>query len=218
MEGNVYSIMNSVIITDDHPVVLKGLKEIIQENFDPVKIDEARKGYELINKVHTGEYDLVLLDISLPDINGLDVLKELKKMKPKLPVLVISMYPAEQYAIRALKSGAQGYLTKQSASDELVFAVKKILSGKRYVNPAFAEQLVLDFESDTEKPAHEKLSNREFQVMRKFGSGKTMKKIAEELNLSINSVRTYRVRILEKIGVKGTNELIHYAVTHDLVE
>lgn len=210
--------MNQVIIADDHPVVLKGLKEIIQEGFDMVKVDEAGKGYELINKIQASDYDLVLLDISLPDINGLEVLKELKKKKPKLPVLVISMYPEEQYALRALKAGAQGYLTKQSAADELVLAVRKILSGKRYVSPAFAEQLVLDFESDAAKPAHERLSNREFQVMRMFGSGKTMKEIAEELHLSINSIRTYRVRILEKIGVKGTNELIHYAVTHGLVE
>ena len=210
--------MNQVIIADDHPVVLKGLKEIIQEGFDMVKVDEAGKGYELINKIQASDYDLVLLDISLPDINGLEVLKELKKKKPKLPVLVISMYPEEQYALRALKAGAQGYLTKQSAADELVLAVRKILSGKRYVSPAFAEQLVLDFESDAAKPVHERLSNREFQVMRMFGSGKTMKEIAEELHLSINSIRTYRVRILEKIGVKGTNELIHYAVTHGLVE
>ncbi|MDD5245342.1 MAG: response regulator transcription factor, partial [Syntrophorhabdaceae bacterium] len=181
-------------------------------------VDEAGRGYELINKIQASDYDLVLLDISLPDINGLEVLKELKKKKPKLPVLVISMYPEEQYALRALKAGAQGYLTKQSAADELVLAVRKILSGKRYVSPAFAEQLVLDFESDAAKPVHERLSNREFQVMRMFGSGKTMKEIAEELHLSINSIRTYRVRILEKIGVKGTNELIHYAVTHGLVE
>jgi two-component system, NarL family, invasion response regulator UvrY len=210
--------MHRIIIADDHPVVLKGLKEIIQEGFDLVKIDEAGRGYELIKKIQANEYDLVLLDISLPDINGLEVLKELKKIKPMLPVLIVSMYPEEQYALRALKSGAKGYLTKQSASDELVFAVRKILSGKRYVNPIFAEQLVLDFESDTEKPAHEKLSNREFQVLRMFGSGKTMKEIAEELHLSINSIRTYRVRILEKIGLRRTNELIHYAVTHGLVE
>jgi two-component system, NarL family, invasion response regulator UvrY len=210
--------MNHVIIADDHPVVLKGLKEIIQEGFEPVEVEEAKRGYDLIKMIRTGEYDLVLLDISLPDINGLEVLKELKKIKPKLPVLIISMYPEEQYALRALKAGARGYLTKKSAADELVFAVKKILSGKRYVSPTFAEQLVLDFESDTEKPAHERLSNREFQVMRMFGSGKTMKEIAEELNLSVNSIRTYRVRILEKIGLKKTNELIHYAVTHSLVE
>jgi DNA-binding NarL/FixJ family response regulator len=128
------------------------------------------------------------------------------------------MYPEEMYALRALCTGAQGYLTKQSASDELVAAVRRIMSGKRYVNPAFAMRMVVDFESEAEKPAHERLSNREFQVMRMFGSGKSVKDIARELNLSINSIRTYRVRIMEKIGVRGTEGLIRYALTHGLAD
>ena len=210
--------MQRVIIADDHPVVYKGLKEILQENFGSVMVDAAGTGRELIEKVKKTDYDLVLLDISLPDANGLDVLREMRRKRPRLPVLVISMYPEEMYAVRAIRTGAQGYLTKQSASEELVFAVRKILSGKRYVNPAFAVRMVVDFESDAAKPAHEKLSNREFQVMRMFGSGKTMKDIAVELNLSINSIRTYRVRIMEKIGVRGTEGLIHYALTHGLYE
>ncbi len=210
--------MRRIIIADDHPVVSKGLKEILQENFGGITVDEASRGGELIEKIKKNDYDLVLLDISLPDVNGLDVLKDLKKKRPRLPVLIISMYPEELYAVRAIRTGAQGYLTKQSASDELVAAVRKILSGKRYVNPAFAVRMVVDFESAAAKPAHEKLSNREFQVMRMFGSGKSMKDIAGELNLSINSIRTYRARIMEKIGVKGTESLIHYAVTHDLTE
>ncbi|HBL24541.1 MAG TPA: DNA-binding response regulator [Deltaproteobacteria bacterium] len=210
--------MQRVIIADDHPVVYKGLKEILQENFGSVMVDAAGTGRELIEKVKKTDYDLVLLDISLPDANGLDVLREMRRKRPRLPVLVISMYPEEMYAVRAIRTGAQGYLTKQSASEELIFAVRKILSGKRYVNPAFAVRMVVDFESDAAKPAHEKLSNREFQVMRMFGSGKTMKDIAAELNLSINSIRTYRVRIMEKIGVKGTEGLIHYALTHGLYE
>lgn len=211
-------MMQRVIIADDHPVVYKGLKEILQENFGSVTVDAAGTGRELIEKVKKTDYDLVLLDISLPDANGLDVLREMRRKRPRLPVLVISMYPEEMYAVRAIRTGAQGYLTKQSASEELIFAVRKILSGKRYVNPAFAVRMVVDFESDAAKPAHEKLSNREFQVMRMFGSGKTMKDIAAELNLSINSIRTYRVRIMEKIGVKGTEGLIHYALTHGLYE
>lgn len=211
-------MMQRVIIADDHPVVYKGLKEILEENFGPLMVDAAGTGRELIEKVKKTDYDLVLLDISLPDANGLDVLREMRRKRPRLPVLVISMYPEEMYAVRAIRTGAQGYLTKQSASEELVFAVRKILSGKRYVNPAFAVRMVVDFESDAAKPAHEKLSNREFQVMRMFGSGKTMKDIAAELNLSINSIRTYRVRIMEKIGVKGTEGLIHYALTHGLYE
>ena len=210
--------MLRIIIADDHPVVLKGLKEIIEEHFDDVTIDTSSRGYELLNKINNNDYDIVLLDISLPDINGLEVLREIKKKKRKLPVLVLSMYPEEQYAARALKAGANGYLTKRSASDELVLAVRKILSGKKYVSPAFAEKMILDFESDTEKPPHENLSDRELQVLCMMGKGKAVKDIAGELHLSPNTVRTYRTRILEKIGVKGTSELIHYAITHSLTE
>jgi DNA-binding NarL/FixJ family response regulator len=210
--------MLRIIITDDHPVVLKGLKEIIEEHFDDVTIDTSSKGYELLNKINNNDYDIVLLDISLPDINGLEVLREIKKKKLKLPVLILSMYPEEQYAARALKAGANGYLTKQSASDELVLAVRKILSGRKYISPAFAEKMILNFELDTEKPPHENLSGRELQVLCMMGKGKAVKEIAGELYLSPNTIRTYRTRILEKIGVKGTSELIHYAIVHNLTE
>ena len=208
--------MLRVVIADDHPVVLKGLKEIISEHFDDVTIDISSRGYELLNKISDNDYDIVLLDISLPDINGLEVLKEIKKKKRKLPVLVLSMYPEGEYAARALNGGAQGYLTKVSAPDELLVAVRKILSGKKYISPAFAEKMMLDFESDTEKPPHENLSDRELQVLSMIGKGKAVKEIAEELHLSTNTVRTYRTRILEKIGAEGTGELIHYAITHNL--
>jgi DNA-binding NarL/FixJ family response regulator len=210
--------MLRVIIADDHPVVQKGLKEIIEEHFDDVEIDISSKGYDLLNKINNNDYDIVLLDISLPDINGLEVLREIKKKKRKIFVLVLSMYPEEQYAVRTLKAGANGYLTKKSASDELVLAVKKILSGRKYVSPAFAEKMMLDFESDTQTPPHENLSDRELQVLCMIGKGKAVKEIAGELHLSSNTVRTYRTRILEKIGVKGTSELIHYAIKHCLVE
>jgi len=206
------------VMADDHPVVLKGLKEILSESFNEAIIDETTTGYELLRKVQNNQYDLVLLDISLPDINGLEVLKEIKKTKPKLPVLIISMYLEEQYALRAMKAGAQGYVTKRSASDELVLAVRKILSGKRYISPAFTEKVLFDFESDTEKLPHESLSDRELQVLCMIGQGKAVNQIAEELHVSANTVRTYRTRILEKIGVKGTSELIHYAVMHGLTE
>jgi two-component system invasion response regulator UvrY len=208
--------MLRIIITDDHPVVLKGLKEIISDGFDNVTIDVCTRGYELLNKISNNDYDIVLLDISLPDINGLEVLKEIKKRKQKLHVLILSMYPEENYAARALKGGAQGYLTKASASDELILAVRKVLSGKKYISPAFAEKMMLDFESDTEKPPHENLSDRELQVLSMIGKGKAVKEIAEELHLSANTVRTYRARILEKIGAEGTGELIHYAIKHNL--
>jgi len=210
--------MLRITIADDHPVVLKGLKEIIEEHFDDAIVDISSSGYELLNKVSNNDYDIVLLDISLPDINGLEVLREIRKKKRKLLVLILSMYPEEQYAARALKAGANGYLTKRSASDELVLAVRKILSGKKYISPAFAEKMMLDFESDTEKLPHENLSDRELQVLCMIGKGKAVKEIAEELHLSSNTVRTYRTRILEKIGVKGTSELIHYALTHSLGE
>jgi len=210
--------MLRVAIADDHPVVLKGLKEVIKEHFDDAIVDLSSRGYELLNMLTNNDYDIVLLDISLPDINGLEVLREIRKKKRKLHVLVLSMYPEEQYAVRALKAGANGYLTKRSASDELVQAVKQILSGKRYVTPAFAEKMVLDFESDTDLPPHETLSDRELQVLRMIGKGKSVKEMAGELHLSSNTVRTYRTRILEKIGLKGTSELIHYALTHDLTE
>jgi two-component system invasion response regulator UvrY len=210
--------MLRVVITDDHPIVLKGLKEILSEGFDDAIIDVTTTGYGLINDVQKNQYDLVLLDISLPDINGLEVLKEIKKKKPKLPVLIISMYPEEQYALRAIKAGAQGYLTKRSASDELVLAVRKILSGNRYISPAFAEKVMFDFESNAEKLPHERLSDRELQVLCMIGGGKAVNQIAEELHVSANTVRTYRTRILEKIGVKGTSELIHYALMHGLAE
>jgi two-component system, NarL family, invasion response regulator UvrY len=210
--------MLRVIITDDHPVVLKGLKELISEHFDDVTIDVTSQGYELLSKVSNNDYDIVLLDISLPDINGLEVLKEIRKRNRKLPVLILSMYPEENYAARALKGGAQGYLTKASASDELILAVRKILSGKKYISPGLAEKMMLDFESDTEKPPHSNLSDRELQVLCMIGKGKAVKEIAGELHLSTNTIRTFRARILEKIGVKGTSELIHYAIAHSLAE
>jgi two-component system, NarL family, invasion response regulator UvrY len=210
--------MLRVVIADDHPVVLKGLKEILSEGFSDAIVDGTTTGYELLRNVQKKPYDLVLLDISLPDINGLEVLKEIRKKKPKLPVLIISMYPEEQYAHRAMKAGAQGYVTKHSASEELVLAVRKILSGKRYISPAFAEKMLFDFESSAETPPHERLSDRELQVLSMIGGGKAVNQIAEELHVSANTVRTYRTRILEKIGGKGTSELIHYAITHRLAE
>jgi two-component system invasion response regulator UvrY len=210
--------MLRVVIADDHPVVLKGLKEIIRESFDNSTIDETSTGYGLLRNVQNNQYDLVLLDISLPDINGLEVLKEIKKKRPKLPVLVISMYPEEHYAVRAIKAGAQGYLTKRTASDDLVLAVRQILSGKRYISSSLAEKMMFDLESDTERSRHENLSDRELQVLCMIGKGKAVKEIAEELRLSANTIRTFRTRILEKIGAKGTSELIHYAIAHNLTE
>lgn len=210
--------MLRVVIADDHPVVLKGLKDIILESFTNATVDETSTGYELMRKVQENDYDLVLLDISLPDIHGLEVLKEIKRKKPHLPILIISMYPEEDYAVRAIRAGARGYVTKRTASDDLVEAVRHILSGKRYVSADFAQKMLLDFESDAERPAHQELSTRELQVISRIGKGKATKQIAEELHVSANTVRTYRTRILGKTGLKGTNELIHYALTHGLTD
>ncbi|MCX8021443.1 MAG: response regulator transcription factor [Syntrophorhabdaceae bacterium] len=210
--------MINVIIVDDHPVVIKGLKEIILENFSNLTIDDASSGHELLEKIQKVKYDLVILDISLPDINGLEVLKEVKKRQPRLSVLIISMYPENDYAIRAIKAGAKGYITKRSAPDELILAMRKILSGKRYVSPTFLEQMIFDFEEEPEKSPHQKLSDRELQVMCLLGKGKCIKEIAYHLHLSVNTVRTYRARVLEKIGLKGTNELIHYVIKHGLTD
>lgn len=205
-----------VLIVDDHPVTQRGFREILQENFTYIMIEGAHSGREFMESINHCDYDIVFLDISLPDVNGLDALKEIKKKRPALRVLVISMYPEELYALRAIKTGARGYITKQCESRELVDAVKTVMSGKRYLHPSFTSKMIDNFESFTQNPAHEQLSNIEFQVMRLLGSGKSVKEIARELNFSVNSIRAYRVRIMEKIGVKGTEALIHYALKHGI--
>lgn len=210
--------MLHVIIADDQPIALIGIRDIIEENFRDVTVDETRRGYEAISKVQNNGYDAAILDIALPDIDGLDAVREIRKKKPRLPVLMMGTYPDEHYALRAIKAGARGYVSKRSPVSEFVQALQKILAGKRYISPELAEKVLLDFESDTERPPHEKLSNRELQVACMIGRGKTIKQITEELRLSMNTVRTYRARIMEKMGVRATGELIRYVVKHSLVE
>ncbi len=208
--------MLRVLIVDDHPVVQKGFTEILKENFKDIRIECVRTGREFMEKIKCRDYDIVFLDISLPDSNGLDILKDIRKKRPGIPVLVVSLYPEDLYAMRAIKTGSHGYLSKQCEPEELVNAVTTVISGKKYINPGFAGMMITSFESCAERPAHEKLSNTEFQMMRMFGDGKTIKDIARELNLSINSIRAYRLRIMQKIGVKGTEGLIHYALKHGI--
>ncbi len=210
--------MLHVIIADGQPIALIGLKDIIAENFHDITVDATHRGYEAINKVQNNGYDAAILDVALPDIDGLDAVREIRKKKPRLPVLVTGAYADGDYALRAIKAGARGYVSKRSPAGEFVQALQKILTGKRYISPEFAEKVLLDFESDTEKLPHERLSNRELQVARMIGSGKTIKQITEELRLSMNTVRTYRARIMAKMGVNATGELIRYAVKHSLVE
>jgi two-component system, NarL family, invasion response regulator UvrY len=206
-----------LLIGDDHAVVRKGMKQILAETKDVVVADEAGNGREVLEKVRKSDFDMVLLDISMPGRDGLEILKELKSLRPKLPVLMLSMYPEEQYAVRSLRSGASGYLTKDSAPDELIAAIRKVCSGGKYVSASLAEKLVHKLGVDVEKPLHEALSDREYQVMCMIASGKTVKEIGEELSLSVKTVSTYRSRILDKMRLKGNAELTRYAIDNRLV-
>ena len=210
--------MIKILIADDHPVVRKGLREIIEETSDMEVADEASNGQEVLAKVFKKDFDVVLLDISMPGRSGLDILKELKSQLPKLAVLVLSIHPEEQYAVQVLKAGASGYLTKKSAPEELVTALRKVSAGGKYVSPSLAEKLASALETGIEKPPHETLSAREYEVMRKIALGKTVTEIARELFLSPKTISTYRSRILEKIGIKNNSELIRYAIKNRLVD
>lgn len=209
--------MIRILIADDHTIVRKGLKQIISETSDMVVAGEAGDGQEVLNKIKKNGFDVVLLDISMPGRTGLDILRELKNEKPRLPVLVLSMYPEEQYAVRVLRAGASGYLTKESAPDELIAAIRRVSIGKKYVTPSLAEKLAVDLDVDSEKPIHETLSDREYQVMCMIASGKTVGEIAEKLALSVKTVSTYRARILDKMKMKNNAELTHYAIQNKLV-
>jgi two-component system invasion response regulator UvrY len=210
--------MIKILIADDHAIVRQGLKQILAETPDMVVADEASNGQEVLNKVWEKEYDVVVLDISMPGRSGLDVLKQLKSQRPKLPVLVLSMYPEEQYAVRMLRAGASGYLTKQSVPDELIMAIRKVSLGRRYVSSSLAEKLASNLEIEAEKLPHETLSDREYQVMCMIASGKTVKEVADGLFLSVKTISTYRSRILEKMKMKSNAELTHYAIKNKLVD
>lgn len=207
-----------ILVVDDHAIVRKGLIQIISEVPGMHMVDEAGNGIEAMQMLLEKDYDIVLLDISMPGKSGLDILRAIKNKRPKIPVLVLSVHPEEQYAIRAIKAGASGYLTKDSAPDELIAAIKKISKGGKYVTTSLAEKLLYELEPSDEKPGHEILSDREYQVMCMFALGKTLKEIAKELSLSIQTVSTYRMRILEKMRMSTLAEVIRYAIKHGLVE
>ena len=206
-----------ILIADDHAIVRKGLIQILNEIPDQFNIEEASNGWEAIEKVKKTAYSVILLDISMPGMNGLDVLKQLKIENPNLPVLVLSMHPEEQYAVRILKAGAAGYLTKESAPAELVKALQLVARGKSYISPTVAEQLVLNLNGSNEDLVHSRLSDREFQVLCMIASGHSMKQIATELSLSVKTVSTYRARILEKMSMKNNAEIISYAIKNELL-
>jgi two-component system, NarL family, invasion response regulator UvrY len=206
-----------ILLADDHAVVRRGLKQILTDAFKRATYGEARNAQEALDLIWKQDWDVIVLDITMPGRNGLDVLREIKKSRPRLPVLVLSMHPENQFAVRVLKSGASGYMTKETAPDELVGAVKKVLAGGRYVSNALAENLAASLSAKQTTP-QEKLSDREFQVLRLISSGKMITDIARELSLSVKTISTYRSRILEKMGMNNNAELMHYAIQHKLVE
>ena len=210
--------MLRILVADDHEVVRKGLVKVLAETLQPIKVDEARNGQEAVSKVWKGEYDLVVLDIKMPGKSGLDVLKEIKQHQPKLPVLILSMHPEEQFAVRAIRAGASGYLTKECAGDELVLAIRKGLKGERYISGSLAQILAGELDSDSEKPLHEILSDREYQVMLMIASGKTVGTIAKELCLSAKTISSYRTNILLKTRMKNSAEITHYAIQNKPVD
>ncbi len=210
--------MIRVLIADDHPIVREGLKQILSDTEDIVVVDEADSGSAVLSLTMRNNYDVILLDISMPGRDGLEVLKELKQLKPKLSVLVLSMYPEEHYAVRVLRGGASGYLTKSSAPDELISAIRKVASGRKYISSTLAERLTYELDRDADKPLHEILSDREYQVMHMLATGKSVKEIADELSLSVKTVSTYRTRILGKMNIKNNAEIVLYAVQNKLVD
>lgn len=210
--------MIRVLIADDHAILRSGLKEILGHELKDVVCGEAEDARQVLLQVQSGDWDLVMLDITMPGRSGLDILKDIKAVRPKLPVLVLSMHPEDQYGKRVLKAGASGYMRKESAPDELIKAIRKVLAGGRYVSPALAEKLAVDLSDDVGWPSHETLSDREFEVLRMIASGKTVGHIAEELHLSVTTVSTYRARILEKMDLNTTAELMHYALRNHLVD
>lgn len=208
--------MINVIIADDHPVVRAGIKQILLEAGDVLAVAETGSGEELIREVRSHDFDVVLLDITMPGIGGLETLKRLKALKPELPVLMLSVHSEDQFALRTMKAGAAGYLTKESAPAELVKAIRQVVGGRSYISPEFAEKLATELHQGTSLLPHERLSDREMQVLCMMAAGKTASGIAAALNLSVKTVSTYRARIIEKTGMATNAELIAYAVKNNI--
>lgn len=206
-----------VLIADDHAVVRRGLREILEEEFHGAEFGEAVDTREALEQIRKHDWDVVILDITMPGGSGLDVLRDSKGIRPNLAILVLSMHPEDQYAVRALKAGAAGYLTKESAPEELVTAIRTILAGRKYISASLAQGLALRLANDNDGPLHETLSDREHDVMLMIASGNTVSQIAEELSLSVKTVSTYRTRILNKMGMKTNADLTRYAMENDLL-
>lgn len=206
-----------ILITDDHKIVREGLKEILLHLPEISVIEEAKNGDEALAMISKEDFDLILLDISLPDISGLEVLQSIKRKHPQQRVLMLSMYTQEHYALRTLKMGASGYLTKDTASEELIEAVRKIAAGGKYISSSMAENIAHRIENDYSKPLHETLSGREFEIMLMIAAGKPLREIGSELFISGKTVSTYRSRIMRKMGMKKNSELIQYCIRNGLV-
>jgi len=207
-----------VMLVDDHPIVRRGLRELLADAFAGAIIHEVGSGREAIAALHSHSWSVMVLDLSLPDGSGLDVLKRVRELRPRLPVLILSVHAADQFARRAIAAGASGYLTKDTADSELVTAVAKLARGGKYFGAEVLEHVALGLHPDRDDRPHERLSDREYQVLRMIGSGKTVSEIATELSLSVKTVSTYRARILEKMRMRTNAELTHYAVRHGLAE
>jgi DNA-binding NarL/FixJ family response regulator len=207
-----------VLIADDHAIVRQGLRQILSETDDLLVAGEASDGVDAMHLAREQAWDVVLLDVSMPNRNGIDTLKMLRKEFPRLPVLILSMHPEEQYAVRALKSGASGYVTKQSAPEQLVTAIRQVAGGHKYVSPTLAMKLVDVIAANNDRPAHEILSDREYQILCLIAAGRPLTQIAEELNISVKTVSEYRKRLLDKMKLETNAELIHYGLKHGLVE
>jgi two-component system, NarL family, invasion response regulator UvrY len=208
--------MIRVLIADDHAIVRKGFLQIVNETPDMRVVGEASNGQEILEKVRELDCDVLVLDISMPRFSGLESLREIRYLRPDLPVLILSMHSEDQYAIRSLKAGAAGYLNKETAIDELVVAIRKVVSGGKYLSVTAAEKIALEIGNNSEKAPHERLSNREYSVLLMIGSGKSISEIADELSLSVKTVSTYRTRILEKMGLNTNADLIRYVIENDL--
>lgn len=207
-----------VLVADDHVVVRRGIKTILLETPDLCVVEEAEDGNEVLEKIRKADFDVLLMDLDMPGKNGLDTLIELQTVRPKLPVIILSIFPEDHYGMRFLKAGASGYLEKAGAPEQLVEAVRKVAAGGKYVSPQLTDKLVSDLNRGTEKQPHETLTDREFQVLVLVASGKKLKAIADELHLSINTVSTYRSRILDKMDMQSNADLIHYAIKNGLVK
>ncbi len=209
--------MLRVLIADDHTVVRKGLKQILLEEFPTAYIEDVPDAEEMIKKVMNAKWDVVVSDMSMPGRSGLDALQQIKQIYPDLPVLILSIHPEEHYALRVLKAGASGYLSKGSASDELVKAVQTVLLGKKYISAAVAEKLATNYSSDNAKQAHELLSDREFDVMKLLAAGKSVSDIADILSLSVTTISTYRARVMTKMNLRTNSDLTKYAIETNLI-